>query len=251
MDAKGGVWAKRVLFHFVGGRGSGAAAMTVIVLTVEGGGVRSKFAGGGVFGGVRLRGVWGGRPSLPPGSRFGRQRPPPMRWSKNKGDGCGAAEGRNCTARRLRGGGAGSCSGEETSGLRSAPQGHLVPSDMRALQTLLPCISEPQSRQVQKQCFGSRPHTPPPGLTWGHIFTRAVALPQNWLPAERPSKLTPGGGGEERPGAGFMMGMDLIVHCLRTPMPGALKVPSPRGLSRAQHKFKPNFSPKKLKVFET
>ena len=87
MDAKGGVWAKRVLFHFVGGRGSGAAAMTLRVLTGEAGGVRSKFAGGGVFGGVRLRGVWGGRPSLPPGSRFGRQRPPPMRWSKSKGDG--------------------------------------------------------------------------------------------------------------------------------------------------------------------
>ncbi len=183
-----------------------------------------------------MRGVWRGSPSLPPASRLGRQSPPPMRWS-NRGEGglegsTGTDEA-NCTARRLRGGCAGSCSGEETSGLRSAPQGHLVPSDMRALHFFLPCMSEPQSRQVQKQCCGSRPHTPPPGLRWGHIFTSLPPEgPQNLLPAERPSKLTPGGGEERR--GDFTRGM--IAAMLQSTCDGVFKASARRARHRTSTK---------------
>jgi hypothetical protein len=54
----GGISAKRVLVHVVGGRGFGAAAITTRVTGV-GGGLISNLAGGGVFDGERLRGVRG------------------------------------------------------------------------------------------------------------------------------------------------------------------------------------------------
>ena len=94
---------------------------------------------------------------------------------------------------RGRAKGGGSCSGDETSGLRSLPHGQRDPSFIRAPQRFLAFIGDEHRRHRQKQCSASRPHWPPPGLTWGHILTSLPpAWPQYLEVAERPSKLTVG-----------------------------------------------------------
>ena len=169
-------------------------------------------------------------PHGPPASRLGRHLPPPIDSSRNsaaagdKGGGvageelppaaaaAAAREGIADVARvflRGRGKGGGSCSGDETSGLRSLPHGQREPSFIRAPQRFLAFIGEEQRRQRQKQCSASRPHCPPPGLTWGHIFTSLPPeWPQNLEVAERPSRLTVGGG---------LSGVDRFMDGLQNP----------------------------------
>jgi hypothetical protein len=95
----------------------------------------------------------------------------------------------------VRGGsGGGDRSGEETSGDRSCPQTHLLPSVMGLLQRLRAFIGFWQRRHMHRQKSGASPHCPPPGLMCGHIFTLVVCLPQYTDVGARPSKLRPGGG---------------------------------------------------------
>ena len=99
--------------------------------------------------------------------------------TEGAGPGGGVAAGPRYQ-RRLRGIAmlGGLCSGELTSGERSWPQGQRSPLLDQAPQRLRARIGAPQSKHIHMQNSAVRPHCPPPGLTWGHIFTLAQVFPQ-------------------------------------------------------------------------
>jgi hypothetical protein len=151
-------------------------------------GVEGKLNGGSAGRGL------GGLPRFGAGGMGGSRLPGSMLTKLMSGELCtvaraGDTEGTLADAgagagprsqRRLRRWGTlgGLCSGVLTSGERSSPQVQGTPLLIQAPQRLRARIGAPQSRHIHMQNCAVSPHCPPPGLTWGHIFTLEVVFPQ-------------------------------------------------------------------------